>query len=152
MKKIIYTALMLCLTLLVGTVNAQEQKRSSGNISDQPLWGPVGYNTVSYYFIPDVKAYYSVAEKKFIFLDKGEWVKSETLAEVYKDVDLYSVYKVVINRPEPYLNYKAHVLRYGHYAGQKNKQVAIANSTNSKYFVINGHPKAAEEQASLNNQ
>ncbi len=141
---------MLCMVLAVGTVNAQEQKRSSGNISEQPLWGPVGYNTVAYYFIPEVKSYYSVAEKKFIYLDQGKWMQAEALPEVYKNVDLYSAYKVVINRPEPYLNYKAHVLRYGHYSDQKNKQVAIANSTNSKYFVINGHPKASEEQASVN--
>jgi len=137
----------------VGTsANAQEQKKSVGNIAVQPLWGPTGFNTVAYYYLPDIQAYYSVDEKKFIYLEDGKWMFSENLPPAFKDFDLYSGYKVVINRPQPYLNFRAHVSRYGHFAGQKNKQVAIANSTNSKYFVITGHPKAADEQASLNKE
>ena len=143
---------MLSLALLGSGVSAQEQKRPVGNIASQPLWGPTGFNTVAYYFIPEIQAYYSVDDKKFIYMEEGKWAFSENLPAAFKDYDLYSAYKVVINRPQPYLNFRAHVARYGHYAGQKNRQVAIAQSSNAKYFVINGHPKASEEQVSVNKE
>jgi len=143
---------MLGLLLLGTDVNAQEQKRIVGNIASQPLWGPTGYNTVAYYFIPDIQAYYSVDEKKFIYLENGKWIFSEVLPAAYRDYNLYTGYKVVINRPQPYLNFRAHVARYGHFSGQKNKQIAIANSSNAKYFVVDGHPKASDEQVSTNKE
>lgn len=131
--------------MLFGIATQAQEAKRIGNIAEQPLWGPTGYNTAAFYFIPDVDGYYDVIEKKFIYLDQGKWVFSETLPETYKNVDLFSSYKVVINRPQPYLNYKAHKARYANYLGQKNKQVAIINSTNEKYFVVTGHPKGGTE-------
>jgi len=151
MKNLFYP-IVVCL-LLCGISPSQAQK-SVGNIAAQPLWGPTGYNTVEYYFIPDISAYYSVEMKKFIYQENGKWIFSENLPAAYKDYDLYTGYKVVINRPQPYLNFRAHSVRYANYLGQKNRQVAIVNSTNSKYFVVSGHPQgmSAEEKASINKE
>lgn len=150
MKKFIYSSAVVCLLFFGATLKAQESVKYVGNIAAQPLWGPTGFNNVAFYYLPDLESYYNVNEKKFIYFEKGRWVFSETLPEAHKDYDLYSGYKVVINRPQAYLNFAAHKRRYANFLGQKNKQVAIINSTNSKYFVVTGHPQ--EEKLSHNKE
>ncbi|WP_207425366.1 hypothetical protein [Pedobacter sp. SYSU D00535] len=146
MKKLFYSAL-LCFSLF--TLNSEAQVKSpKTNIAEQPLWGPTGYRHVDYYFLPDLQAYYSVADKKFVYLKNGKWEFSPQLPESQQNYDLYSGYKVVINRPNPYTNLRAHVKRYANFLGQKNKQTAIKDSDNEKYFVVEGHPKSKELEGS----
>jgi hypothetical protein len=113
----------------------------------QPLWGPTGYNVAAYYYLPDIDVYYDVPEKRFIYQDRGKWAFSAALPEKFQNYDLYSGYKVVLNRPHPYFNLNAHRARYGRFKGQLNKQETIKQSTNRKYFVVEGHPKANELSA-----
>jgi hypothetical protein len=141
MKKILLSAALCVALACSSTVNAQENAKPI--ISNQPLWGPTGYNLAAYYFLPDIEAYYDIPEKKFIYLDNGKWTFSTTLPEKFKDYDLYSGYKVVLNRPHPYFNLNAHKARYGRFKGQIKKQETILESTNPKYFVVDGHPKGA---------
>ncbi|MFD2162955.1 hypothetical protein ACFSJU_11175 [Paradesertivirga mongoliensis] len=147
MKKIILSA-CFCFAIAFG-VAAQETLKPA--ISTQPLWGPTGYNLAAYYYLPDIEVYYDVPEKKFIILEQGKWVHSFTLPEKLKDFDLFSAYKVVLNRPHPYYNFKAHKSRYARFKGQFNRQESIKESTNPKYFVIEGHPLSEQIQASKQN-
>lgn len=141
MKKIFY----LCFLLVsLCAVDSGAQEKSRNNIASQPLWGPTGYNRADYYYLPDLQLYYSVNEKKFVYLNDGKWEFSPTLPEAHSSYDLFSGHKVVINRPNPYTNFNAHKSRYSNFVGQKNRQTAIVNSNNTKYFVVEGHPKNSE--------
>ena len=120
---------------------ASAQLNVNINIGSQPLWGPVGYDRVDYYYLPDVDAYYYVPQKQFIYLSNGKWTFSVGLPASYKNYDLYSGYKVVINTPEPYHHHKTHKIKYAKYKSHKNKQTIIIHSNEPKYYVVEGHPK-----------
>jgi hypothetical protein len=119
---------------------ARAQVSVNVNIGVQPLWGPVGYDVVEYYYLPDVQAYYYVPNRQFIYLQGNHWVFTNSLPPRYRGYNLYNGYKVVINDPKPYLHFADHRVKYGKYKGWKNKQVIIRDSRDPKYFVVKGHP------------
>ena len=111
------------------------------NIGAQPVWGPVGYDYVEYYYMPDIEAYYYVPSRRFIYLNNGRWIFATTLPYRYRGYNIYSGYKVVINEPRPYLHYRTHKVKYAKYKGNNGRQGIIKNSNDSKYYVVKGHPK-----------
>ncbi|SMD03418.1 hypothetical protein [Pedobacter nyackensis] len=110
------------------------------NIGSQPLWGPVGYDHVDYYYLPDIESYYYVPRRQFIYLSNGEWIFSTVLPSRYSNYDLYNGYKVVINSPKPYLHFKEQKVKYAKYKSNRG-QAVILRSDNPKYYVVKGHPK-----------
>ncbi len=110
------------------------------NISSQPLWGPVGYDRVDYYYLPDVESYYSVPKKQFVYLNNGNWVFNNALPANYSNYNLYNGYKVVVNGDRPYQNFKTHKVNYAKYKNSGGKQKAIKYSNDRKYFGVKGHP------------
>ena len=139
MKKLIF----IFLIAIAGLVNkpATAQVSVNINIGAQPVWGPIGYNYVEYYYMPDIEAYYYVPSRQFIYLTNGRWIFSTTLPYRYRTYNIYSGYKVVINQPRPYLHFGAHKLKYAKYKGYNSRQVIIKNSNDPKYYVVKGHPK-----------
>ena len=103
------------------------------NIGTQPTWGPTGYDHADYYYLPDVESYYSVQSRQFIYLSNGRWIYASSLPARYSNYDLYSGYKVVVNRPRPYLNYNQDRVQYGKYKGWKGKQTIIRDSRDVRY-------------------
>src|ERR1700722_15363691 len=73
------------------------------NIGLQPVWGPVGYDHVEYYYMPDIDAYYYVPGHQYIYFEGGRWVFAAALPPRL-NYDVYKGYKVVINDPKPYLH------------------------------------------------
>ncbi len=110
------------------------------NISSQPLWGPVGYDRVNYYYLPDVESYYNVPKKQFVYLNNGNWVFNNSLPAKYSNYNLYNGYKAVVNGDRPYLNFNTHKANYVKYKNWGGKQKAIKFSNDSKYYGIKGHP------------
>lgn len=110
------------------------------NIGSQPLWGPVGYDHVDYYYLPDIESYYYVPRRQFVYLNNGSWVFSLNLPSRYSNYDLYNGYKVVINSPRPYMHFKDHKVKYAKYKSNRG-QAVILRSDNPKYYVVKGHPK-----------
>jgi hypothetical protein len=106
----------------------------------QPLWGPVGYDYVEFYYIPDIDAYYHVPGAQYIYLVKKKWVLVKDIPERFKDFNFYSAHKVVINEPKPYMNYKANKVKYAQYKGQHD-QIAIRESHDQKYLAKEEHPE-----------
>lgn len=47
------------LFLLVASTT-QAQVSVNVNIGTPPVWGPVGYTNMEYYYLPDIEAYYDV--------------------------------------------------------------------------------------------
>jgi len=111
------------------------------NIGAQPVWGPVGYDYVEYYYMPDIDVYYYVPRRQYVYLSGGRWIFAMSLPTRYRSYDLYTGYKVVINEPRPYLHADVYRVRYAPYRGKRNEQVIIRNSDDPKYYVVKGHPK-----------
>ncbi|SHG51869.1 hypothetical protein SAMN05443549_104307 [Flavobacterium fluvii] len=92
------------------------------NLGLQPSWGPVGYSSVNYYYLPDVQAYYDIRATQFIFLSNGAWIRSSYLPRQYRNYDLNRGYKVVLNDyhgSRPYTNYRYDKVKY--YKGYKGR-------------------------------
>lgn len=136
MKKILIT-LIAALGFISSQSSAQVTLRA--NISSQPLWGPIGYNHVDYYYLPDVESYYYVPKKQFIYSDNGKWNYSASLPSRYRGYNLYNGYKVVINSSDAYHNFDSDRVRYARYKKVKG-QKAIKYSKDSRYYVVKGHP------------
>ena len=138
MKKVFFVLAILSGMAFSGTVTAQVSVNV--NIGAQPVWGPIGYDYVEYYYMPDIEAYYYVPRRQYVYFDGGRWLFVSSLPARYRGYDLYSGYKVVINEPRPYQHFGAHKVKYAKYKGNNGKQVIIRNSNDSRYYVVKGHP------------
>ena len=134
MKRIarLMTASMVITMSSVFSSNAQVSVNI--NIGSQPMWGPVGYDAVQYYYLPDVQAYYYVPTHQFVYFSGNNWVFAANLPGRYRNYDLYSGYKVVINEPRPYLHYRTHRVQYARYCGYRGHQMAIRDCREPKYY------------------
>jgi hypothetical protein len=110
------------------------------NISDQPVWGPTGYDRADYYYIPDIDSYYSVSEHQYIYRNGLAWTHGASLPSSYSNYDPYHSYKVVINENNPYQNHESHQAKYTTFKGKKDQPV-IRDSRDPKYFVNKDHPE-----------
>ncbi|WP_207428632.1 hypothetical protein [Pedobacter sp. SYSU D00535] len=112
MKKLVLFSMLV----LAGMASrAYSQVNVNINIGAQPAWGPAGYDYAEYYYLPGIETYYHVPNRQFIYLNNGKWLYSSSLPSQYQGYDLYSGYKVVLNSPKPFLNYKEHKVKYGKY-------------------------------------
>jgi hypothetical protein len=140
MKKITLLLALIISGFVIKTATAQIPASVKVNIVSQPLWGPVGYDHVEYYYLPDVDAYYYVPKRQYIYQQNGQWMFTPALPARYKNYNVYNGYKVVINDPKPYLKNASYKSKYASYKGRKGQPV-IKNSSDSKYYVIKNHPK-----------
>lgn len=133
----------ILVTLLVGfsliSLRSSAQVNISVNIGSQPLWGPVGYDYVDYYYLPEVESYYYVPKRQFIYLSNGRWTFSTSLPSRYRGYNLYNGYKVVVNGRNAYLNFNNHRVRYAKYKKVHNQRT-IRYSNDPRYYVVKGHP------------
>jgi hypothetical protein len=131
MKKLILTAAIAgCLSFTTNFSVAQV--RLNINIGSQPEWGPIGYDYVNYYYMPDINAYYSIPEHRYIYYQDNTWVHSPYLPTRYSNYDVYHGYKVVINDRDPWLRDNDYRARYANYRGRTG-QVIIRDSKDEKY-------------------
>lgn len=114
MKKLILSVSLLIGSLLISTEKSEAQVRVgiNVNIGDQPRWRVPGHDYVEYYYLPDIESYYYVPRHQFVYLSNGRWVFSASLPSRYRNYDLYSGYKVVVNRPDAYRYYEQDRVRY----------------------------------------
>jgi len=140
MKKIIFIAVLALSGFVFQSATAQVRVRLNVNIGSQPVWGPVGYDHVEYYYMPDIDAFYYVPKHQYVYQERGRWRFSESLPSRYRGYDLYSGYKVVVNEPSPYRRADTYRSQYGSYKGRHDQEV-IRNSQDPRYFEIKGHPQ-----------
>ncbi len=119
---------------------AKAQVNVSVNISSQALWGPVGYDYVEYYYLPEADVFYYVPTGQFIYLNGGEYVFVNNLPSSYS-INLYSTYIVVVNEPKPYLKHNVYFTKYKPYKHSGRNHGSIRDSNDEKYFVVKGHSK-----------
>jgi hypothetical protein len=114
MKKVLIGTLLLCGSIaFTQRSDAQVRVGINVNIGQQPAWRVPGYDYVEYYYLPDIDAYYSVPRRQFIYLSNGRWVFSTSLPYQYRHYDLYHTRRIVINRPNAYMYYSEHRIKYG---------------------------------------
>ncbi len=105
----------------------QAQVAVNVKIGVPPPWGPVGFNEVHYYYLPDVEAYYDVPSSMFIYYDGRAWVHRADLPRRYRNYDLYGGYKVVMKDYRgntPYNDFKEHKRKYGRgYRGEAQRTI-----------------------------
>jgi hypothetical protein len=148
MKKFKLSFTVLCAVACFGiallAVNCAPSGNMRGsigvNISDQPVWGPTGYDYAEYYYLPDIDVYYSVSERQYIYRDGSDWQRGTMLPSMYVNYDPYHSYKVVVNEVKPYQNNDRHRAKYGGYRGNRDQPV-IRDSHEAKYFVNKDHPE-----------
>lgn len=141
MKKVILSILLITNVLAFSGLNAQGGKT---NISAQPLWGPVGYRYVEYYYLPGGDVYYDVLNSNFYYYSEGAWLFASKLPPAYS-CELYPNYKVVINKPKPWLRHKNYFVKYVDYKSVRNLQTNIKDSNDQKYNVVKGHKNYKQE-------
>lgn len=141
MKKLILIAVFCTCGLMSQNLYAQISVHI--NISNQPVWGPVGYDYVEYYYLPDIDAYYYVPSHMFICLENGRWLSRPYLPGRYRDFDLYRARKIVVNEPRPYMRNNYYRSRYANARGY-SRPMMIRDSHDSRYFVIKDHPLHAQ--------
>jgi hypothetical protein len=112
--------LFVIMLFVVNSLNAQVSVNV--NIGSPPMWGPVGYSEVQYYYLPDVYSYYDVHSSMFIYQSGGVWVHRKYLPSRYRNYDLYGGYKVVLtdyHGNKPYSHYYDHKRQYakGYHGG-----------------------------------
>ena len=129
-KMFIATAILLASAYLN---NTKAQISFSLNIGAQPSWGPVGYEHVEYYYIPDIQSYYYVPAHQFIYMNGGHWTFSNELPARYRGFDLFHSHKEVINEPQAYLHFADHRKQFDHYRGHYDKQVFIRDNHEDRY-------------------
>jgi hypothetical protein len=111
----------------------------SVNIGVQPIWGPVGYDHVDYYYLPDIDGYYDVPGHVFVYFDHGAWVRTAELPARFGHVDLYHTYKVVVNERDPWMHHEQIRAKYAQYRGHHD-QAVIRDSHDKRYFENKDHP------------
>ena len=140
MKKIIFIAALLLSVFVFETVHAQITVGFKSNVGLQPVWGPVGYDHVEYYYMPDIDAYYNVPNRQYIYMQNGRWMFTPALPVRLRNFDLNSGYKVVINEAKPYRNAAMNRKKYVSYKGRMDQEI-IRNSNDVKYYKIKDHPQ-----------
>jgi hypothetical protein len=112
MKKLLLVAALGFSALLASPAKAQVSVNI--NIGAQPAWGPVGYDHVDYYYLPEIESYYYVPTRNFIYLSGNRWTHSRHLPGRYRGYDLHHGRKVVINSPRPYLQHRNYRSQYSY--------------------------------------
>lgn len=130
MRKITLIAATILSSLLY--TSAQAQISLNVNIGSQPAWGPVGYDYVENYYLPDIDVYYDVPNRQYVYLNNNAWVRSRALPARYSNYNIYNGYKVVINESRPWNRADVYRTKYVGYKGRKD-QVIIRNSSDVKY-------------------
>jgi hypothetical protein len=119
MKKLILVVLVASAAAIYQPAKAQVSLQI--NIGSQPNWGPRGYDHVDYYYLPEVESYYYVPTQQFVYLESNHWVHRKSLPARYHNYNLYQGRKVVINRPQPYLQHHVYQSNYSRSAGRYNE-------------------------------
>jgi hypothetical protein len=130
MKKILLISAIL---LSAVWYKSEAQVSVNINIGRQPVWGPVGYDYVNYYYLPDLGVYYDVPRGLFVYFDFGRWNFAPSLPAMYGHYDLYHSYKVVINDRNPWMRNNYYYSHYRSYRGRY--QPVIRDSRDNRYFA-----------------
>lgn len=109
--------------------DAQVRVRLGVNFNTSPSYG-----RASYYYMPDINAYYYVPTHEYIYYDNYEWVQSRYLPEQYANYDVYHSYRVAVNERNPWVRNEYYQSRYGQYRERREQQYNRNNYYNNERY------------------
>jgi hypothetical protein len=142
MKKLLIAVLIGC-TLFTGSSNAQVS--INVNLGRQPDWGPVGYDYVNYYYLPDLDVYYNVPRRQFVYQSGNRWVYANSLPSRYGNYDLYNGYKVVLNDNNPFTRAEDYRARYARYRNWNGERQVLLRDKHDERYKNNGPGRSDHE-------
>ena len=151
MKNSLLAAILLLSIFSSRNANAQLRVNLNVNIGSQPDWGPVGYDHVDYYYLPEIEAYYDVPSRQYIYSENNRWVRRAYLPERYRNYDMYRSYKVVINERAPWERNNVYRARYNGYSNRRD-QIIIRDSRDEKYAKHWNKNRDKEERKERKNE
>lgn len=122
--------------LVSSTSNAQLSVNV--NIGTAPIYHNSANIAVGYYYMPDIQSYYDVRANQYIYLNRGNWIRSRNLPNQYRRYDVNNGYKVALNDyhgNRPYSNYNNHKTRY--YVGYRGENQRTAHYQNDSHKNYN---------------
>ena len=138
MKKLFLFLIICAVGLMSEPATAQISFRV--NLGLQPSWGPVGYDHVDYYYLPDIEAYYYVPTHRYYYQENGCWINRTYLPRRYRNYDMYHARKIVINGRSPYLRDNEYRERYQR-SNDNYDQRSIRDSRRSGYGEYRDQPQ-----------
>lgn len=138
-----YIMIIIAAFILVypsGTVEAQVRVGISFNLGIQPAWGPVGYDYVENYYMPDIDVYYNVPARRYYYYEGGLWIGRSRLPARFGAFDYYGAHKVIINERQPWRHHDNYKGKYQSFRNVHD-QSPIRDSKDSKYFANRYHPQ-----------
>ncbi|RYG42212.1 MAG: hypothetical protein EOO01_23525 [Chitinophagaceae bacterium] len=117
----------LLLFVMFAWAGSYSQVSVNVNIGAPPVWAPPTPVGVDYYFLPEINSYYDIRSTEYIYVNRGNWIRSRQLPVVYRNYDLQHGRTVFVNDYHgrtPYKHYKVHKVKYKHqpkkHYGHKN--------------------------------
>lgn len=114
MKKLFIISAILGIVALTSN-QSNAQVSINVNIGAQPTWVPAGYQSVDYYYLPEVQSYYYVPQRQFVYLSGNRWTRSRYLPARYRGYNLHHGRKVVVYGNTPFRSYNTHRVRYSNH-------------------------------------
>jgi hypothetical protein len=121
MRKLVIMSAILLSSFIYKAADAQVKVSFNINVGSQPQWGPSGYDHVEYYYLPDLDMYYNVPNRTYTYLQGNRWITVNSIPQQYRNYDLYSGYKVVVNEPNPWNRNNNYRTQYAAYRGNRNQ-------------------------------
>ncbi|MDB5029681.1 hypothetical protein [Mucilaginibacter sp.] len=133
MKKLALISAIALSGLFYSTANAQIRIGLHINtpavrvVAEAPVYA--NYNNIDdYYYLPDVDAYYSVAEECYYYNDGARWISAAYLPGAYRNYDWRSARRYEVRANRPYFNadmyrarYRGNVGSWGRYNNYANR-------------------------------
>lgn len=101
--------MLIGMALLSFSAKAQVSVGLNVNIGAPPAWAPPAPVEVRYYYLPEIRTYYDVQTRHYIYMDRGRWSRRAHLPVAYRGYNLYDGPKVVVENyygAAPYTYYK----------------------------------------------
>jgi hypothetical protein len=104
----------LAASILMFTLQASAQFSVSVNLGSRPQYHNRYENQVSYYYLPEIEAYYDVNSEVYIYNGPRGWVRTSYLPDYCRNYDVNNGYKVAVNYNgrSPYVNFNYDRQRY----------------------------------------
>jgi hypothetical protein len=140
MKKTILIASLLLGGFMFQNAQAQVHVDVRFNVGTQPVWGPVGYDYVDYYYMPDIDVFLQCSKTSIYLFAKRALDICFIIAIKVSYYDINRGYKVVVNEPTPYRNAAVYRTKYAGYKDNHGQEI-IRNSHDSRYWENKNHPE-----------
>lgn len=138
--------------LVSSTSNAQLS--INVNIGTAPVYHNNTNLAIGYYYLPDIESYYDTRANVYVYLERGNWIRSRNLPSRYRNYDARNGYKVALNNyhgNQPYQNFNTDRRRYYvGYRGESHK--VVKNQKNNRVDYKKNKSKNWKDQKYASNE